>query len=86
MPENIYAITETNVDGCGGTATEYVAFDAELDAETADALERYLAEAHETPGDLDTADYVEVALDILAKRANVVGRLVSSPIKGEIRF
>ena len=84
--DHVYAITETNVDGYGGDATEYVAFDADLTDDQVAALRESLAAAHETPGDLDTVDYVELALDAFTSKTGIDGIVVSSPVRSEIRF
>ena len=80
--DHIYAVTETNVDGCGGDATEYVAFDADLTDDQVAALRDSLAAAHEAPGDPDTADCVELALDAFKIMTGIDGIVVSSPIRG----
>lgn len=61
-------VTETNVDGCGGMASEFIQTDVPPTDATLKELESCLAWAKETAGDGDeTVDMVERAV----KRLNV---------------
>lgn len=79
----IYRVTETNIDGCGGSATEFVRFDAALSpAEEAEFRDALLA-VKTGPDDLDTGDIIEEALSRFGKHN---GTFCMAPYEGSIEF
>lgn len=86
----IYAITETNVDGCGGNATEYVRSPRILTADEKKALQAILEESKSMASDPDlnwsTSDMIEHALLDFRESYDIDVFLCSTPITGEICF
>ena len=79
----IYRVTEVNVDGCGGDATEFVQFSSVLSDKEKAEFKAALMEAKKSPDDLDTSDIIEAALDSFGKHD---GTLCPVPYEGAIEF
>lgn len=83
----VYQITEKNVDGCGGTAVEYVKANRGLDRLELDAFRKCLEAAKHSGEDLDTAGMVEAAMENFNnKSAGCRLSFTDSPFAGEISF
>ena len=88
----VYAITEQDVDGCGGNATEFVTFPQSLQLDQLkklqDCLYRAKADAKAKSGyeDTETVDMVEDALRMFEARTGIGGRVSGSPIFGSLSF
>ena len=86
----IYAIRETNVDGCGSDATEYVRSSRILNADEQKALQFILEKSKSIASDLDkdwdTSDIIEHALLSFRAAHDIDIFLCSTPIAGEIWF
>lgn len=89
----IWRVTETNVDGCGGTATEFVRFDTDItaDADRCRAFQDCLSTARnvaalDPAGDFDTAEMIQDALDLFGKKTGVKGSLCPAPYAGGFEF
>lgn len=88
----IYAVTEQDVDGCGGEATEFVAFPQPLQPDQLrrlqDCLYQAKANAKAKSGDEDTetVDMVEDALRMFEARTGIDGRISGSPVFGSLSF
>lgn len=86
---NVWRVTELNVDGCGGSATEFVQFDASI-AGHYETFKRCLTDAKsdaaEYGDDSDTADMVVEALELFRQRTGIAGRLCPPPYDGGFEF
>ncbi len=76
-----YRVTETNVDGFGGEATEFVSFNKELDDKDYDEFQTALNRAKDK--DLDTSDMIELALGFFGKYD---GEICVAPYVGAFEF
>lgn len=90
MYENgtVYAVTEENVDGCGGDATEYVAAEGPMSPGEIDDLRRTLVETKLAAAgkDWDTSDMVDHAVELFNGSHATRLRRVSDPVAGRIHF
>ena len=82
-----YALTEKNVDGCGGDATEFARFQTQLQPKQLETLQKCLDHAKETaPEDTDTAGMVRSALDRFEAKTGLFGVMCESPVEVELEF
>lgn len=86
MVNYIYRVTEENVDGCGGDATEFVLFHQTLNQAEAALFARILQEVKQTSEDVDTAGMIEDALARFAEESGVEGVICGAPYAGEFEF
>lgn len=83
----LYIITETNVNGAGEHAIEYVRFSKILQADQVKTLEACLKQVKETTtGDYSTAELIEIALDRFEADTGITGTLTFVPFYGNIKF
>lgn len=86
----IYEITEENVDGCGGSATEYASSEVSLTAEELFLLESCLSDAKckaaEDELDEDTEGMVKMALEEFKTKTGKKLRMTATPISGYLTF
>lgn len=85
----IYAVTEKDVDGCGGDATEYVEAAAPLAQGQQEILAGILrvAKAKAAGKDWSTYDIVEAAIGMFNQdQAGPALSMAASPIADEISF
>lgn len=86
----IYEITEEDVDGCGGTAVEYVSSNRALMETDMQALKACLDDAKkhavETGTDDDTAGMVHNAVELFYERTGRVLHSADDPVDGRITF
>lgn len=81
----VYKVTETNVDGCESTATEYVTFDQILTPNQCTAFSSALDAALANNDDDDTADMIQTALNC-PELQYLNGRIILPPFAGEFKF
>lgn len=91
MPEKneyVYILTEKNVDGCGGDASETVVFDHRLDDGQVEVLKTCLADAKAMAAseDMDTGDIVNAALTAMTGKTGIRGEIRNVPYEAEIGF
>lgn len=84
----IYRVTETNVDGCGGDATEFVRFDRALSIKEQDAFQAALVHAKKVASeqDYDTSDIIMMALEGFRDETGIDGILDEAPYEGAFEF
>lgn len=88
----IYAITETNVDGCDGDATEFVTFRQPLQPDQRrklqGCLDRAKTDARSKSGaeDAETVDMVNDALRSFEAKTGIDGHVTGSPIFDSLSF
>ena len=86
----IYAVTETNINGCGDGATEYVKFHKDeplTDEEEAifqTALDRARIKGDEE--DWDTSDRVDEAAQEFTAQTGILCETILSPCAGSFEF
>lgn len=78
----IYRVTEVNVDGCGGDATEFVQFSSALSGKEELEFEAALMKAKKSSDYFDTTSIIKDALSSFGKQ----GELCSAPYEGAIEF
>lgn len=86
MKEYAIEIVETNVDGCGGTATMYAAFNAEPSCEDLDDLKRTLREVKTFGEDYDTEDMVAEAVTVFNREHGIKIEIIPTPFQYHIEF
>lgn len=86
----IYAITEENVDGCKGSATEFVCSTVPLSLEGQMILENCLTgskqKAITDKNDSDTCDMVADAIKDFFSRTGISLDITGDPIDGYLSF
>lgn len=86
----IYEITEENVDGCGGSATEYISSEVSLTTEELTLLESCLSDAkHKAVKDEldeDTEGMVKMAFSEFEKKTGKKLQMTAAPISGYLTF
>lgn len=83
----IYMVTEKNVNGCGGDATEFVSFQNPLDKPASALFARILREAKEkSGGDVSTATMISSAIEQFGDESGIWGRITDAPYKGTFEF
>lgn len=86
----IWRVTENNVDGCGGTATEFVLFDTEMSDRYGlflDCLSRARKEAiQDGSGDYETSDIINDALAAFETKTGIHGAICEPPYAGGFDF
>lgn len=85
MPESfIYSIAETNPDGCGTHAPEFVQFESKLTPEQIRTFQGILIDLNqESNNPLDT---IENALKKFHKTNNIKGEITTQPFISQIYF
>lgn len=86
MANYIYRITEKNVDGCGGDATEFALFHQPLNRAECALFARILQEAKGKLDDNDTAGMIADALVKFAEESGVKGVTCGAPYAGTFEF
>ena len=86
MANYIYRITEKNVDGCGGDATEFALFHQSLNQAECALFARILREVKGKPDDSDTAGVIEDALAKFAGESGIKGVICGAPYAGMFEF
>lgn len=86
MANYIYRVTEKNVDGCGGDATEFTLFHQPLNLAESALFARILREVKEKSEDCDTAGMIEDALAEFLKESNIKGVICGAPYMGYFEF
>ncbi len=91
MENPIYQVTERNVDGCGGDATEYVRFltGRPLDGQEAGAFRQELESVKRAAAagtDSSTSDMIETTLELFGRKTGIHGETVLSPFAGSFEF
>ena len=80
MYNYIYRVTERNVDGCGGDATEFVLFHKPLDRVLSALFAHCLRDAKENTGeDVDTSEMISSALSQFVEESGIEGRITKAP-------
>lgn len=83
----ICRVTEKNVDGCGGDATEFVRFSQPLDRMAAALFARILQEAKGNAGEDDgTEDMISDALSRFGDESGIYGSIANVPYEGSFEF
>lgn len=88
----VYAITERNVDGSGGEATEFVTFRQPLQPDQRKKLQDCLyrakadAKAKFDAEDAETIDMVNDALRAFEARTGIDGHITGSPVFDSLSF
>lgn len=88
MVNYIYRVTEENVDGCGGDATEFVQFHKPLNQTESALFAHALREAKiDSLGkDYSTGDMIEDALAKFAVESGIKGVICGAPYEGAFEF
>ena len=86
MANYIYRVTEENVDGCGGDATEFVLFHQRLNQAESALFVRILQEVKQASMDVDTAGMIEDALTKFAEESGIEGVICGAPYEGAFEF
>lgn len=86
MANYIYRITEKNVDGCGGDATEFALFHQSLNQAECALFARILREVKENSEGCDTAWMIADALVKFAEESGVKGVTCGAPYAGTFEF
>lgn len=82
----VYAITERNVDGCGGEATEFVTFRQPLQPDQRRKLQECLDRAKADAEDAEIVDMVNDALRAFEARTGIDGHVTGSPVFDSLSF
>ena len=85
----LYQVTESNVDGCGSQAVEYIRFqtDKPLTKEQMTSFQNTLCLVkRQNHDDLTTSDMIEDALVIFGRINDIQGELCASPFAGGFEF
>lgn len=86
----IYSITEKNVDGCGGDATELVSSESPLTIAEQQLLETCLSmtkqKAVNDDADYDTADMIAEALEMFQDKTGKLLKFANDAIEGYLTF
>ena len=77
MYNYIYRVTERNVDGCGGDATEFVLFHKPLDRVLSALFAHCLRDAKENTGE---------ELNQFVEESGIEGRITKAPYEGSFEF
>lgn len=88
VSERLIHVAETNVDGCGGIADEYVEFECDLYKSHVETFNNLLMEAKRQLQDEDaeTVDFIEKALEDFYEQTGIHGKIVDSPADFYIEF
>lgn len=85
----LYQVTESNVDGCGSQAVEYIRFQTDKPltkdqmASFQDTLRQVKIQTHD---DLTTTEMIEDALLVFEATKDIKGKLSPSPFSGFFEF
>lgn len=82
----IYAITETDVDGCGGQAREFVRSVEPLTEEEQKLLTDCLDKAKQEAEDCDTHDMISDARDLFQDQTGKILVFTDDPVSGYLEF
>lgn len=86
----LYTVTEQNVDGCGGDATEYVSSSRALCKDEQQVLKECLDNAKQAAADngedLDTGNMVQNALDEFEQKTSIALHIDNSAIDAHLYF
>lgn len=81
-----YRVTEVNVDGCGGSATEFIQFHQALQPAEVELFNRILQKVKKESEDSDTTSMIEDALDEFAEASGIKGVIGGAPYEGAFEF
>lgn len=85
MSKTVYRVTEVNVDGCGGSATEFVSFTHKLSKNEEGFFSQALKAAKESSDEMSTTDMIQDTLNAMAKIA-LYGEICYAPYEGYFAF